>query len=220
MILLSVKPTLSSKNIRRGDQFGIYLDIKNGFTENITIIRTELCVPMGFFSLDRSPPEAKSSGTHDALQETSSANSESVRLTPPDKKTIVRFELLGLSDTVAGGKDNPRRYEYNLQAGTSIGSDPKPDTHTISFKFDYKKANDNLVYQEAANIDISIFPSFTSMLIGTLAGSILGTMATANFSFNFMDIAVLKAIAINLILAFIAGVILGTQKRCAIIYHD
>jgi hypothetical protein len=37
-------------------------------------------------------------------------------------------------------------------------------------------------------------------------------MASGNFSFNFMDVTVLKAIAINLILAFIAGVILVRKK--------
>jgi hypothetical protein len=49
--LLSIEVTLSNKVIRRGDMFGIYLDITNGFKENITVKRIKLTAPMGFINL-------------------------------------------------------------------------------------------------------------------------------------------------------------------------
>ena len=51
-------------------------------------------------------------------------------------------------------------------------NDPKPDTHTISFKLNYEltEAGNTKQYQEPVNVEVSIFPAFTSMLLGTLSG--------------------------------------------------
>jgi nucleotide-binding universal stress UspA family protein len=46
--LIACQVTLSNKTIRRGDQFGIYLTIRNGFDKNIEVVNSELTCPMGF----------------------------------------------------------------------------------------------------------------------------------------------------------------------------
>ena len=95
----------------------------------------------------------------------------------------------------------------------SVGSDPNPDTHTISFKLNYQITDEegNKEYQEPINVEVSIFPAFTSMLLGTLSGGFLGTMASHNFNFKWNDLLstdLLSKLVISLMFSFIAGVVI------------
>ena len=40
--MIACQVTLSNKTIRRGDQFGIYLTVKNGFNSDITVVKTTM----------------------------------------------------------------------------------------------------------------------------------------------------------------------------------
>jgi hypothetical protein len=66
------------------------------------------------------------------------------------------------------------REDFNLKAGWSGGLRPRPDTYTISGEVVYELQTKK--YQSIKDIEVSIFPSVGSMLVGTLVGSVLGTI--------------------------------------------
>ena len=124
---------------------------------------------------------------------------------------------------IASGQSH--RYEFAYRAGKTWGSRPKPDTHIISCKVSYtnldsegSEPHPKQVQQSYANMEIAIFPSFTTMLVGTLVGSLLGTSAKQPFFSRIMggeDFSLgltLSDFLINLILAFVAGVVLMRRK--------
>jgi len=233
--LLSIQTSLSNKTIRRGDQFGIYLTVKNGFNYDIWLEKIELTAPMGFNSVKQkgeskkrgllknladslqplrrwlhlTSPESTNSGTSDS----SESSQERLR-----KKLLQRFPD---EVNVTIPRDGYYRYEYLFQAGRSIGSSPKPDTHTISIKLCYSRINSQKrepsvpLHQEPMNIEVSIFPAFTSMLLGTLTGGFLGTMAVHYnqcISKCLPTWDLLSKLVFSLIFSFIAGVVLMRRK--------
>ena len=206
--MISCQVTLSNKTIRRGDQFGIYLTIRNGFEKNVEVINSELTCPMGFNRVK----QGKDSGKTDSGTEASTNSFSLPNIRQPVEQKFIFPEQQPLVIPPGG----QYRYEYLFKAGRSIGTDPKPDTHTISFKINYKLTGDYPNYQEPINVEVSIFPAFTSMLLGTLTGGFLGTMAGYNFNnFKWIDLLstdLLGKIVINLIFSFIAGVVLMRRK--------
>ena len=106
------------------------------------------------------------------------------------------------------------RHAFNLRAGRWYGSHPKPDIHIVSVTIVYKQ--NNIRMQEQMNIPISIFPSFSSMIIGTLVGGLLGTLAGERFmsadpSFSLSP-TIVPILFVNLIFLFIGGVVLMRRK--------
>jgi hypothetical protein len=211
--LLALIHTLSTKTIRRGDQFGIYVDVKNGFTDgDICIKYVELTAPMGFIQLEE-PITYESEGP-DSMSKAPVGSSPSNQ-SQADKGSLSALPLhFGASTNETVQSTSTQRYEYKLQAGGTYGSDPKPDTHIVSFKVFYK--HQGKWYQDASNIEISIFPALTGMLFGTLLGSFIGTMAAlfrSNTPFHFDIPTLIARLILNLILTFIAGIILMRKKE-------
>lgn len=117
------------------------------------------------------------------------------------------------------------RFEFAYQAGRWFGYRPKPDTHIISCKVDFTDLDDNHsnmpsvedkknTRQESTDIEISIFPSLSGMIFGTLIGSLLGTFSSSTY--NMFDLSNIwhnfSIIIVNLILGFIAGIVLMRRK--------
>lgn len=208
LLIVPITATLSTKTIRKGDQFGIYLDVKNGLEKEITVTNVELTAPMGFIDIGEEAKRKKTTGgSTGSTTSNGTGRSANYHVNSP----LVQVRATALNVIVQPGSSY--RYEYTLQAGTSLGPDPKPDTHKMSFKVNYCKpdqANETVGDQTATDIEVNIFPSFTSMLIGTLGGSALGTIAIKGF--NFMDHTLIDAIILNLIFAFVAAVILVRRK--------
>jgi hypothetical protein len=68
--------------------------------------------------------------------------------------------------------------------------------------------------QESTDIGISIFPSLSGMIFGTLIGSLLVTFTTSTYNmFDLKNIADnFSIIIVNLILGFIAGIVLMRRE--------
>lgn len=115
-----------------------------------------------------------------------------------------------------------RQFQFAYRAGHWYGSRPKPDTHIISCTVDFEELSScnstqpivnnppqPVTLQESAFIEMSIFPSLTGMMFGTLIGGFLGTVASTK---NFITWQWLGVLLVNLILSFIAGVLLMRKK--------
>ncbi|WP_222424902.1 hypothetical protein [Candidatus Nitrosocosmicus arcticus] len=183
---------ISNKSIRRGDLFGIYVEIINGNPEEITIKRITLTAPMGF---------SKGSEPSPLLDQ---------KL--PYSKIAYVFQD-DIDRKIA--KDDGYTHNFLLRAGFWWGTNPKPDTHIVLITVEYNDGASDT--QEFTNVSISIFPSFSSMLIGTIAGGILGTLANSQLISRtnvekMNPEIVLPILFVNIILSFIAGVILMRRK--------
>lgn|SRR5215208_1618666 len=107
--------------------------------------------------------------------------------------------------------------DFNLKAGWSGGLCPRPDTYIISGEVEYH-LNDKLHYKQI-NIEVSIFPSLGTMLIGTLIGSSLGTIVNAiipHIQNNKVPIPGLEIITLqlfaNLVIGFVVAITLMRKK--------
>jgi hypothetical protein len=65
------------------------------------------------------------------------------------------------------------REDFNLKAGNTA-TEPRPDTYTISCEVTY--ALQDKIHYKNIDIEVNIFPSLQSMLLGTIVGSVLGTI--------------------------------------------
>lgn len=107
------------------------------------------------------------------------------------------------------------RKVFKIKAGWGSSLRPRPDTYKISGEITYEFGEKT--YYRETNIDLSIFSSEGSMLSGTLFGSILGTVARrltpdSRISETQRNELLLPSIFLNLILAFVAGLILMRKK--------
>jgi hypothetical protein len=119
------------------------------------------------------------------------------------------------------------REDFGFKAGWSGGLRPRPDTYAISGNVTYE-FEDKTCYK-SKDIEVSIFPSMGTMLVGTLVGSVLGTTVRVftggplprlpNFSStgpgsetpNF-GTSLVTLLFINLILGLLIGIILMRKK--------
>jgi hypothetical protein len=123
-------------------------------------------------------------------------------------------------------KDASRQFHFTYRAGHWYGSRPKPDTHVVSCTVDFEEmttptsatnttptsaTNTSNSFQESVLMEMSIFPSLTGMMLGTIIGGFLGTVA-GNTTKNFLSWQWAGVLLSNLILSFIAGVILMRRK--------
>ena len=213
--MLSLKQAISNRVIRKGDYFGIYIDITNGYDFPILISEIKLVAPMGFSQ----PKEQKTKKEESSVSGTRMSTQQDLVETIHPHRKIEREFVFILNQAI-----DPKftyRHEINLRAGHWAGSHPKPDTHLLSIKIDYKHASNNSnSLQEQMNVPISIFPSFSSMIIGTLVGGVLGTLAGERFMTTSegdnpsieLSPAILPILFVNLIFSFIGGVILMRRK--------
>jgi hypothetical protein len=114
-------------------------------------------------------------------------------------------------------KDHHHRFEFAYRAGHWYGYRPKPDTHIISCTVNYTQQitenpqnSSEKVLQAHADMEIAIYPSLTGMLFGSILGSFFGTIAQLKWS---DPNTIISQIVLNLILGFIAAVILMRRKN-------
>jgi hypothetical protein len=112
--------------------------------------------------------------------------------------------------------------DFKVKAGWSAHPfRPRPDTYKLRVAAEYDKDSKTCFASET--IDLSLFPSFGSMLTGTLAGSLLGTIVKnadtipkiqppALASQGDFVAQVMSIFAIPLIFGLIAGLILMRKK--------
>jgi F0F1-type ATP synthase assembly protein I len=143
------------------------------------------------------------------------------------KRDRLEFKYEDIKEQIQPGECH--RFEFAYQAGRWFGYRPKPDTHLFSCKVNFTELHSNPssntdaanttsnlqdnILQESTSIEISIFPSLSGMIFGTLIGSFLGTLTRNDFSFSGSDFwNNMKILSISLILGFIAGIILMRRK--------
>jgi hypothetical protein len=110
------------------------------------------------------------------------------------------------------------RADFNMKAGWIFDVRPRPDTYTISGEVEYKDNSSSNIFYKQINIEINLYPSFSSMIGGALAGSILGTLVRALTSEDntlTSGAPVSEKIAIfiaPLIFSFVIGLVLTRKK--------
>ena len=189
--MLQITSRFSSKLIKKGDIFTIYIDIVNGHEETIKIKAVTISQPMGFIPLTYEHQERKQTPFFDKIikrnrsfREISltgldfGALSSSFAVTQSTVKHEQTNEKIRGADLIRELNEpiEPKStYSeiFYFKAGWSGGLRPRPDTYTIYCDVTYEL--NSKIYHHQLSIDISIFPSFGSMLAGTLIGGFLGT---------------------------------------------
>jgi hypothetical protein len=190
--LLQITNRFSSKIIKKGDIFTIYFDVINGYEQTVKIKEITISQPLGFIPLTyehqqrkqmpfwdkifkkdkRNGSTATQSWNVGAFRNTSFTVAESsVTYEQPNEK-IRGASLIRQLDEPLEPKSTYSEIFY-FKAGSSLGLRPRPDTYAMYCDVKYRIGEKT--YHHRLVIDISIFPSFGSMLVGTFVGGILGT---------------------------------------------
>lgn len=212
--VIEVSASLSSKIIRKGDAFNIYVDIYNALDKPITLTDVRLVSPIGFIQLDTDGDDPSLRNRLRIESMTAEfrvfPNFEITWKRPfesEQKKGAVSTMASTLPKSVMVQPKEKYRVNFNLQAGPRIGLRPRPDTYAVSAEVTYSL--DNTTHHRQISLDLSIFPPVSGMLGGTLLGSFLGTI-TRNI--DNIGMGIVPVLFVNLILGFIAGVILMRKK--------
>lgn len=193
--MLQITSRFSSKLIKKGDIFTIYIDIINGHEKTIKIKAVTISRPMGFIPLTYEHQERKQTPFLDKIFKRGEryrknvsqitlrgwdygalASSFAVTESPVEyEKTNEKIRGASLIRELNESIEAQSTYSeiFYFKAGWSGGLRPRPDTYTIYCDVTYEL--DTKIYHHQLSIDISIFPSFGSMLAGTLIGGVLGT---------------------------------------------
>jgi hypothetical protein len=231
-LLIEVSASLSNRILRKGDVFTIYVDIHNTSDKPISIVNVKLVSPLGFIQYEKDKMPASVWGrirgvkigltsfefTAGEFQLKASPTELKIARTPvtvpmiDSEKPVAVTEKDSKKDAVQPSESY--RAEFNMQAGRMLGVVPRPDTYTISIEVVYT-TDSTAVHRKQISFEISIFPPVIGMLGGTLLGSLLGTTVSRMQSITSSPVNPQLLIPIflaNLILAFIAGVVLMRKK--------
>jgi hypothetical protein len=227
--LIELSALLSSRILRKGDVFSVYVDVRNIGKEPIHIVNVKLTSPLGFIKLskDKMPTSIWDSirGTRIGLTSFEfKAEQFEVRVAPFEfeisrspVKTAATDSQKTATTTIPNSQkvtvqpNESYRAEFYLQAGRRVSLIPRPDTYTISIEVEVMYASDlTATHRKQLSTDISIFPTVAGMLGGTLVGSFLGTIIRHIESPNWQF--VVPILITNLVLGFIVGVILMRKK--------
>jgi hypothetical protein len=252
--LIQLKSHFSNRIIKKGDYFTIHIDINNGNEKPITLNEVKISQPMGFDPVTIEEQEEVQVSKWKRINgiikeifprpkrrsnvvETTPDSSESTRLETNNSNNLVSdkvpFVIRPTREIIEGASIIHEVTEtiqpkasysetFYLKAGWSGGLRPRPDTYTISC--DVKYLLENNIYHDKIDIDVSIFPSLGSMLVGTLVGSFLGTLVKELFAnpdlMKNLETSGLAAVIgsiipilfSNLILGFIIAVVLMRKK--------
>jgi hypothetical protein len=148
------------------------------------------------------------------------------------RRDRLEFKYEDIDEQVESGGFH--RFEFAYQAEKWFGYRPKPDTHVFSCKVNFleipkksglqsdsvdsQSSSQKNILQESTSIEVSIFPSLSGMIFGTLIGSTLGTFTRNDFSFSdpFTEPARfwqnMQILFVSLIFGFIAGIVLMRRK--------
>lgn len=261
----TIRASVSTKIIRRADNFGIYIDVTNSGENEITIKQVKLGTPMGFIKLQDEAYDAHENWEEDVRRE-----KEEERRKEEEKNIVenknknknknnfnwklldhitgdelkadklefnypLEYEHKGETKTVKKitiPKDHYHRFEFAYRAGHWYGYRPKPDTHIVSCTVEYQESSKNDTGkagesskndpQAHTDLEIIVYPSLTGMLFGALLGSFFGTVAhkmitkpiPVDYYALVKDLPLIgTGLLLNLILAFIAAVILMRRKN-------
>lgn len=220
--MIEVSASLSNRIVKKGDYFSLYVDIVNGHEDPIEILQVLLFQPVGFIpvKLNKLPPTIFDAirnffrgGYGESIDiDLDVAAGEIIEL-PKQKQeqeqpeTFIGPSIVHRPNQLVQPKTKYRE-DFNLKAGWTGGLRPRPDTYAISAEVIYK-VKDVFMHKQIT-IDVSIFPSLSSMLFGALFGSILGTVVRAIVSPGTSNI--FAALFTNLVLAFVIAVTLMRKK--------
>ena len=146
--MIGITTSSSTKIIKKGDYFSIYVDITNGEADEIKLTKVKLFQPIGFTLA----PINKQFTIIDAIKETIKSISllegkfelkrsdEAIRnideLPGTPYIEVSRPTIEQTSDIIIQPKDT-YRIDFNLKAGWSGGLRPRPDTYIISSEVEY-----------------------------------------------------------------------------------
>lgn len=235
--MIGIRYSLSTKIIKKGDYFSIYLNITNGHEKQITLTGVNLFQPTGFIQREKIEEVSMFHGIIDffksfflerdieiaifqgklQLKKVPGEQLDSEKTQPPESSSFGSPARIPLPFNQKIQPNDTYRVDFNLKAGWSGGLRPRPDTYIISAEVEYNLEGKKLF--EQINIEVSIFPSLGSMLVGTLVGSLLGTVVNVilppiqNKNLNMPGFEfILAQISANLILGFIVGITLMRKK--------
>jgi hypothetical protein len=232
--LIEVSATLSNRIVKKGDYFSIYIDITNGHEDPINITQVRLFQPVGFIPVKVNKLPAtifeairnffRESGVQEIDRSTGGRENQvpNIQWRPPPPppteepkpngdepaERVIGPSIVHSSNGQIVQPKAKYREDFNLKAGWTGGLRPRPDTYAISAEVTYEVKN--VSWHKQITIDVSIFPSLSSMLFGALFGSILGTVVKALVSPGTPNI--FAALFTNLVLAFIIAVTLMRKK--------
>jgi hypothetical protein len=233
--MIQITTRFSNRIIKKGDYFTIYIDITNGHEKEISLSEVKISQPMGFLPVTIQEQktgqqslwtrilkyfEKHGAGKTSTPNISSTPDTRSVRIVEMNEK-IQGASLIHEPNTPVQPKTAYSEIFY-LKAGWSGGLRPRPDTYTISCDVTYELEGKS--FHNRTSIDISIFPSLGSMLVGTIVGSVLGTLVKELLTrkelmheFQILGwegtiLPVFPILFTNVILGFIVAVVLMRKK--------
>lgn len=232
--LIKIGSNLSSRIIKKGDFFTIYIDITNGHEGPIDLREVKISQPMGFYPVTMERLKKLQMPGFARLSELFGKLSGSAQSVQPRREDDPNFSFEEMHEKIRGGsiihemhdaiiqKNTAYTEIFTLQAGSTAGLHPRPDTYTI--RCDVTYVFDGNIFHSSIEIDVSIFPSLSSMLVGTLVGAVLGTMLKELFSktnlmkdFDTLGVPgtlapMIPILFSNMILGFMIAVVLMRKK--------
>jgi hypothetical protein len=215
---IELSTMLSHSIIRKGDVFGIYVDVRNISERPINLTALELIPPLGFTqSSEHKDKRSLSDRIREVKTGMSGVSPKSSKIESDwekfesDWEKFLTNNLKPLTDSqpVTVQPTESHGVLFNLQAGRILGLRPRPDTYSISLRVVY--TSDGITQRELSSlIHIRLFPTLAWMLAGTLLGSLLGTMIK-NFSSHSLEY-LLRILLINLAIGFVLSLILMRRK--------
>jgi hypothetical protein len=206
--MLEIKAESSPKIVKKGDVFNISVTVNNNTNILVKLSSINIELPHAFLRIKRIPSSEIPN------------RREMFRRWWWDKlpPTMVADKLpLEISQEIQPHS----RYEksFEIKAGWS-GSPfrPRPDTFKIPVTVSYNDSTGK-TDTEITSLELSLFPSFGTMLLGTLAGSLLGTFVRNSeeipklrFDTIALPAQIMSVFVIPLIFGLIAGRILTRKK--------
>lgn len=203
---------LSPKIVKKGDIFEIMVTITNNTDKAVKLSSIDVEIPPAFVSVE----EEVASGIRKGWRE----NLRKIiwdKLPPGINPSPLPWNVT--DEIQPHGK---YQQVFKIKAGWSPSPfRPRPETYRVPVNVKYTEGN--ITHNAITSLELSLFPSFGSMLSGTLVGSFLGTivknadkisplgtLVSLDPGMFFEDI--MSIFVIPLIFGLIAGLILTRKK--------
>jgi hypothetical protein len=196
--LLTITYRLSHDNIRKRDNVNIYVQITNPGSTEVNIERIELAtIADAFFALD----------------DRKRTFSSWIRRERISRKQI---EHDNINHSIAAGSTYVEIFEITID-GAFPYFVPRAETYRLGCVVHYEeKSTPPKKSQQVGFIEMNIRAPFIAIATGAIIGSVLGTVITkssTNFNWSLENAgAFIGAMIINMILAFVAVVVLQRKK--------
>jgi len=210
--MLQLKLEASSTIVRRGDRFSVILYITNRYPQEVEITRVTLRPPIGFSELRRGESGSRIRRLFESLKKvTISVPGVELEFEQQPRPSVPGQPPPPFIAKLQPG--NNFGSVFNVQAGSILGLQPRPDTYLLTARVEYKLRQDKktIINNESIETKLSIFPSIAGMLGGAVFGSLLGTVLRVGLSSMF-TLAFISSLFTSVVLALIAGIALMRKK--------